>query len=215
MKKVLSIISAVILLCLSVVPCYAAETTMTEPGSEDIGVYVNASYTPAFGTIGAPIDDGKYTVETSDGTVITVKPETAVEGLTLVVYPVPTTDKEAYEWFENSAKYFGNMRYYYDIYFVDAAGNRVDGGECEVMLTLSEAYGTPKTAILGKDGIITEIANSAEAGKVKFTMSESGYYVLAEAIVQPDAPKTGDTGNMVLWLVLMLVRRFGIVATEV
>ncbi len=214
MKRVLSIISAVLLLSLSALPCHAAETTKTEPGSEEIGVYINASHTPASGTVGTPIDDGKYTVETPDGTEITVKPETVVEGLSLVVYPIPATDADAYKWFEDSAKDLGNKRYYYDIYFIDAAGNRVDGGKCEVTITLPDGYGTPKTALLGKDGKLTAITNSVHDGKVKFTMNGNGYYVIAEAAGQtdlPDPPQTGDDSMMWLWIVIMTASLIGVI----
>ncbi len=208
MKRALSIISAVLLLSLSALPCYAAETTKTELGKEDIGVYINASHTPASGTVGTPIDDGKYTVETPDGTEITVKPETVVEGLSLVVYPIPATDADAYKWFEDSAKDLGNKRYYYDIYFVNTTGSRVDGGTCEVTITLPDGYGTPKTALLGKDGKLTAIANSVDGSMVKFSLNGNGYYVLAEAVGQtdlPDPPQTGDTGNILIWVFVLVI----------
>ncbi len=216
MKKIFSIVTVVLLLSLSALPCYAAETTKTELGKEDIGVYINASHTPASGTVGTPIDDGKYTVETPDGTEITVKPETVVEGLSLVVYPIPATDADAYKWFEDSAKDLGNKRYYYDIYFIDAAGSRVDGGTCEVTITLPDGYGMPKTALLGKDGKLTAIANSVDGSMVKFSMNGNGYYVLAEEVGQtdlPDPPQTGDNSHIWLWVIIMTGSLLGMVLT--
>ncbi len=207
MKRLFSFLFAVILLSLSALPCYAAEDTMTEPGNKEKGVYIDVDYTPASGTVSASEDDGEYRIETPDGTEITVKPQTVVDGLTLVVYPIPQTDAEAYKWFEEATTELGNKRYYYDIYFVDTAGNRVDGGKCEVTVTLPEGYGTPNIAILNKDGKLTTVTNSVDGGKVKFTMSENGYYVLAEKVQTdtPVSPSTGDDFHIWWWLILMII----------
>ncbi len=218
MKKLFCMLTIFVLLSFFILPCYASEVTKDSHGSEEIGVYINVDYMLADGTIRADAEEGSYIAVMPDGTVITVAPETVTEGYSLVVYPILKTDTVAYQWFADATEGLGNKRYYYEIFFIDAAGNRVDSGVCQVTISLPEGYGPSKTALLGTDGTLTTIFNSVDGIYITFTMTANGYYVIAESIPSTDkpvSPETGDHSDIFLWTAMLLISGTGIVTTVV
>lgn len=190
MKKFFCVITALIYLCLFTMPCSAAGTGR-EVRSESMDILIDVEYTLAEGEYRSTQQEGKYTVVLDDGTVITARPQTDTSGLMLAVYPIPKTDADTYSWFAQCTRELGNKRSYYDIYFVGTDGNRVDGGKCEITISLSDSFGTPEAAMLDRDGTVTMLETEVEKQSVSFMIPGSGYYVLSEELLEKpaDSPK--------------------------
>ncbi len=203
MKKYLFIISVALLFSLCTVTCYAVN--ITAEATETVDVCITVSHTPAEGVVTAEEANGVYVAEVGEELVITVKPQSQASDCSLVVYPIPETAAEAYGWLEACCESFGKDLLYYDIYFVDASGNRVDCGEFTVTVSMPDDSGTVKTAALDTEGVLTALENTVNGNTVTFTMTGNGYCVLASEAEAEDSPlpPTGDKGTATLILLLI------------
>ena len=196
----------------------ALPTSLTAFAAEDqttIDVYAKCEYT-VDGSHHAPIEDGKADVTTDDGTTVSVTD--APEGsLTLMVVPVPETEKEAWKWIEDSLKGKADPIHTFDIHFLDQDGNRIDADGAVVTINCPHCNGIPVVCSLKTDGTV-QILNRTDASgtDVMFTTDGSAYYVMAEklptSVTDPDSPQTGDNSNLWLWWLLLIISAMGITA---
>lgn len=194
MKRIGAACIALALCLLMKMPCFAA--TLTQTGeSEDIDVY--ARYIWSSDVYTAPVEDGEASVTLGDGTVVTASGVSG-SGLWLVVYPIPEKDAEAWNWFEDCMMPYGTNIYPMEIYFADQDGNRVEAGSAAV-IAVEHGKNDVETLVfnLAADGTVTELAGSAEANRIAFSMLRNGYYVLAEDLDEPGngKPDEGDDGE--------------------
>ncbi len=201
------------LLCALLVAFAALQIGAAAASTE--GVFVSVNYSPASGEYRAEPSDGSYTITTDDGVTVTVD---ADNGLTLVVYPVPTTDEEAYAWFEDCAENLGSDRRYFDIYFINNEGKRVDGGNATVEIILSEEYSDAQAAKINGDGSMAALEDAVADNIAIFEISGGGFYAVAEKISEDiseaplpddsdsstDTPTTGDSYPIVWALAILL-----------
>lgn len=206
MRKISAMLISILLMFLWSITIFSAEPSV--PGGQDIGVYAKAVYTLPDGCYAADLENGRYTVTLPDGTVIIVIPENVDEEIRLVVCPIEKDEREAYEWFTGCTRDFGVRQRFYEIYFIDSYGNRVKFSQAAGMrIILEESYKKPLTAILSTQGELTEIETESDGKVVSFPFRGAGYYVLAESVqsVGRKGPKTGDGGDTLLWIVLLLL----------
>lgn len=122
MKKLIMFLTAAIVLCMTIAPAMA--TVHTAPGTEDGDVLARYVYTPAKNEYRAVPENGRYVITLPDGTIITVTPENTDGTLTLVIYMITQSDAEAYAWFKECMKEHGDNILPFDLYFLDADGNK-------------------------------------------------------------------------------------------
>ena len=84
----------------------------------------------------APVEKGQACVSLEDGVQVTVSGD-ALDGLTLVVYPIPLSDEQAWAWMESCMEQYGTNLYPLDLFFVDGQGNRV---EVQSAITVTVTY---------------------------------------------------------------------------
>lgn len=174
MKRMKAACTALLLCVLMALSCVTAAKAETKT----IDVYARAvresdAYT-------APVEDGEASVKLNDGTSVTVSgiPD---GGLWLVVYPIPETERDAWDWFESCMEAYGTHLYPMEIYFIDQDGNRTEaGGVATVTVRTPGTYETPVICRLLTDGQVTALDGSAEGKRITFRMDRNGYYVLAE-----------------------------------
>lgn len=158
------------------ITAFAAESDHTT----QIDVYAKAEYNVE-GVHPAPIDDGKADITTDDGVSVSVTD--APEGsLTLMVIPVPETEKEAWEWIESSMKGKADPVHTFDIHFLDQDGNRLDADGAVVTLNCPHCQSVPVVCSLDTDGTVHILSASAQDQSVTFTTNGSTYYVMAEEL---------------------------------
>lgn len=225
MRKIITVLLGFLLVLSMGVPAFAAE--ITEEGTTTIDVYARYVREIA-GEYTAPAEDGEAAVTLPDGTAITVT-GTPQDARTLVVFPIPESEKEAWEWLVDCLADTGTPVRAYDIYFLDADGNRLNADGVVVAISVPSSDGTLTACSLNTDGTGKVLASAVNAGKITFTANGSHYYVLAEkaGVAQPDdpeqpsdpenpstpeqpsnpadSPKTGDSSMIWLWSVIMLL----------
>lgn len=230
MKKAAVFIATVILSALCAVSALADEGAL--PEDQTIDVYAKAVYTLPDGCYDAEeTPDGEHTVEMPDGVKITLTPKTAVSRLRLVVAPITAQDAQAYQWITSCTAGLGSNLLFYDIYFVDEYGNRVDvDTTLDVSIALTEDYGIPTAAAVNADGSVSPLASTSGSDKISFSIEKGGFYAIAAArsdsdtdsdadsdtgstgssksgkggSTAPTSAKTGDSSTPALWLVLLL-----------
>lgn len=204
MKKIMMVLLSFALLLSFSLTAFAAEN---EPAEIDVYArYVGA----ADGEYTAEIVNAGATITTEDGTVISVTgaPNGAV---TLVVVPIPASEKEAWEWLAECLENAGTPVRAYDIYFLDADGNRFNADGAVITMTAPSVGGTLIACSVNTDGIGKVLTSAVSAGKITFTTNGSHYYVLAEKAGAPQpsnpavSPKTGDSSNIWLWMILAFI----------
>lgn len=219
MKKTAVLIAALILSAFCSVPVFAAGNDL--PEEQTIGVFAKAVYTLPDGCYGAEEDDdGDYIVELPDGTEITVTPKLADPSLRIVIVPITEQDEQAYRWISDCATNLGTNPLFYDIYFIDEYGTRVDVNmTLEVSVALMSSYGAPKAAEISADGKVSQLVSKSGGNIVSFTIEKGGYYALASAKIgdtdTPVSPSTGDNSMINLWIALLFVAGFVVVSTAV
>lgn len=217
MKKTAVLISALILSVFCSVPVFAAGNDLSE--EQTIGVFAKAVYTLPDGCYGAEEDDdGDYIVKLPDGTEITLTPKYADSSLRIVIVPITEQDEQAYRWISDCATNLGTNPLFYDIYFIDEYGTRVDVNmTLEVSVALLNGYGTPKAAEISADGKVSQLVSRSDGNIVSFTIEKGGYYALASMRTgdtgTPISPKTGDNSMMNLWIALLFVSGVGVAGT--
>lgn len=213
MKKTAVLIAALILSLFCSVPVFAAGNDL--PEEQTIDVFAKSVYTLPDGCYGTEEDDGDYIAKLPDGTEITLTPKYADPSLRIVIVPITEQDEQAYQWISDCATNLGTNPLFYDIYFIDEYGTRVDVNmTLEVSIALLNGYGTPKVAAISADGKVSQLVSKCAGNIVFFTIEKGGYYALASARTGDTgttiSPQTGDTGMMNLWIALLFVSGVGV-----
>lgn len=176
MRRILSLTLVLLMLFSMSITVLAAEEQTT------IDVYAKCEYNVE-GVHPSPIDDGKADVTTDDGVSVSVTD--APEGsLTLMVVPVPETEKEAWEWIESSMKGKADPVHTFDIHFLDQDGKRLDADGAVVTLNCPHCQGIPVVCSLDSDGTVHILSGSmrSRSNAVTFTTNGSTYYIMAEEL---------------------------------
>ena len=193
-----------ILLCtmcvsLLALPCAAAEITQPD-GSATTDVFVK--YTEQIdGEYQAALVDGSAEIRTEDGTVISVS-GLPKDALTLVVCLI--TDTAAREWLSAQAGAFGTLLRPYEIYMINAKGERVPlTSGAAISISLPEGCASPIVVRVPSVGAAQSLAARTEKGSVHFTVGAEGFYVIAEKKTAP--PQTGEDSHPVFWAAVLLL----------
>lgn len=220
-KAIMVLLSLVLALSLGTA-AFAADST--GEGTTPIGVYARYVRDIA-GEYTASIESGKAAVTLPDGAAITVTGAPR-DAWTLVVFPIPESEKEAWKWLADSLTNTGTLVRAYEIYFLDAAGNRFNADGAVITITAPSANGTLTACSVNIHGTSKALTAAGNTDTITFTTNGSYYYVLTEAgAAQPDepeqplnpenpselqppnpagVPKTGDQSN-VLWIILVSI----------
>ena len=215
MKKTAVLIIAVILSVFCSVSAFAAENT---PEKKTINVFAKAVYSLPDGCCGAEEDgDGNYIAELPDGTEITLTPESKDSSLRIVIVPITEKDEQAYKWISDCTADFGTDILYYDIYFIDEYGNRVDVNmTLDVSISLKDGGRYIKAAEVAADGKVSHLVSESDGSKISFTIEKGGYYAVASAKnVTPVFPGTHDNSLLEFWITLLCVSCAGVAGTVI
>ncbi len=186
MKKYMSILLTALLLLSCAVPAFAAEVS----DKAEIDVNAKAEYTVQ-GEYPANIENGGGTVETDDGTTVTV--ENAPKGaVRLMVVPIPTTETVAWDWIKSCFTGKATPIHTFDIYFADENGNRINADGATVTIDCPHCTAKPMVCSLTTDGEVKELSNNARSVSVTFTTDGSHYYVMAEKLTEPSKDNKVD-----------------------
>lgn len=231
MRKIITVLLGLMLALSLGITAFAADSA--GEGTTPIDVYARYVREIA-GEYTAPAENGEAAVTLPDGSTITVT-GAPQEARTLVVVPIPESEKEAWGWLVDCLANTGTPVRAYDIYFLDADGNRLNADGVVIAITAPSSDGTLIACSLNTDGISKVLASAVNAGKITFTANGSHYYILAEkaGAAQPDypeqpsdpenpstpekpsnpadSPKTGDSSMIWLWSVIMLLACGGLV----
>lgn len=215
-KRIAVVLAAAVLAVLCSVRGFA--TDGSSHSERNINVTAKSVYNIAEGCYDAEEDGGNYTVKLPDNTEIEVKPKSPDPVYRLVIHPITEKDGEAYRWLSRSISNLGSGILFYDIYFVDEYGTRVDiNTESDVSIILPENYGLLKIASVSADGTVLHLNSNAVKNRLSFTINQGGYYAVAvpTASGYDNSPKTGYTDNSGLWLTLLFASEsclvFGII----
>lgn len=209
MKKTAVLIAAVILSVFCSVSVSAAGNNL--PEEKTIGVFAKSVYTLPDGCYGAEEDDnGNYIAELPDETKITLTPKSAASSLKMVIVPITEQDEYAYRWISGCTADLGVDVLFYDIYFIDEYGNRVDVNMTyEVSVALANRFGKLKAAGIAADGSVSQLASKSGGNKISFTIEKGGYYAIASSVTGNTgtsvSPKTGDDRLIDAWIALLFV----------
>lgn len=158
-------------LCL---PCYAAEITDDSEKAESGDVY--ARYIRAIKQNAASIEDGNAKVTMSNGDTISVSgaPENAVW---LKVVPIPSSETEAWEWFQLCLGRNVTPIEIFDIYFEDYEGNRFNAKDIGISITCNTK--NINVYSVTTDGTTADLNGKTSGAAIHFNANGSHYYILA------------------------------------
>ena len=216
MKKAAVIIITVILSVFCSVPVFAAGNNL--PEEKTVGVFAKSVYTLPDGCYSAEENnDGEYIADLPNGIKITLKPESAFSSLHIVIVPITKEEKQAYKWISECTADLGNDFLFYDIYFADEHGNRVDvNTSLEVSLALMQNFGTLKAAEISSNGKIMHLDSKSNRNNISFTIQKGGYYAVASSkSFTPVSPKTGNVELTCLLIALLLLSLAIIMGTAI
>ncbi len=219
MKIAAVLMAAVILSGFCSVPVVAAGNEL--PEEKTIGVFAKAVYTLPDGCYGAEEeDDGGYIAELPDGTRITWTSESRDPSLRVVIAPITEQDAQAYRWIAGCAAGIGTDPLFYDIYFVNEYGARVDVNRTfEVSIALAKGRSVSQAAEIFADGGVSPLVSKSDGNRISFTIEKGGYYAVASEksgnAGTPVAPETGDNGMLGRWIALLFVSGAGIAGATV
>ena len=174
-------------------PAFAAA-----PEPEEIPVVAQSVRETAWAE--ATVVEGQASVQLEDGVQVAVSGQ-ALDGLTLVVYPIPRSDEQAWAWVESCMEKYGTNLYPLDLFFVDSQGNRVEvQSAITVTVTYTGDYQAPAVFYLAENGSVTKMESQAEDTAITFITNHNSYYVLAETDgintpVEPDDPDEDGSGQ--------------------
>lgn len=212
MKRLFAIFTIWIMIASFTLPCYTVKASVNEKEDSVIGD-VLAHFVRNTQWEEATVKNGKAVVTTDDGYTITVT-GIPTEAVILRVFSIPFSETSVRAWIVDCIGKQYNVQAAFDIWFVDANGNRInaDGAQitiqkCERGCTIFSISTTSQTEKLN---------NACKNGTVQFIADGSNYYALAKmASVAEKAdsdnlavsdkhtsPITGDDGYGMLWFVL-------------
>lgn len=198
MKRIVSFVAVVLIFFSCYVNCYAAEYEETYMGN----VYAKINYSSDSKVYTATPIRGQYALTTDDGIQITVDSNNL--DLVLVVHQITEKEKEAYEWFKSCMPQSVIRFIPYDIYFLNASGDRIELSS-EDAITISIYKSTQYVVGLSCDGNLIDISYSINNYNVTFkASSSSNYYVLCEALGSVKSPQTGITSDSYLLIMLFM-----------
>lgn len=191
MRKIITVLLGLMLALSLGITAFAADSA--GEGTTPIDVYARYVREIA-GEYTAPAENGEAAVTLPDGSTITVT-GAPQEARTLVVVPIPESEKEAWGWLVDCLANTGTPVRAYDIYFLDADGNRLNADGVVIAITAPSSDGTLIACSLNTDGISKVLVSAVNAGRITFTANGSHYYILAEkaGAAQPDDPDDTST----------------------
>ena len=95
------------------------------------------------------------------------------------------------------------------IYFMNSSGVVKSADSITVTVKLPDGLTSPVGYSLTKDGTLSNMAVAAKDGKITFQTDGNPYFTIGEQLLDSTsadsgkAPKTGDTANLALWLMLL------------
>lgn len=202
MKRILSFVLSLMLICSLSCRAYAAED------ERQADVYVKVVRT-LVGVYPAPVEDGSAEVTTDDDITITVT-ELPDGAASLMVVPVPRSESEAWEWITDCLGDTGMPIHTFDIYFEDQNGDRIEANGAVVTIECPHCTGTPLVCALESDGTVRILNDSTQGPAVTFTANGSAYYVIADKAPaehpgDPELPQTGDNSAFGLWFGVLIL----------
>lgn len=217
MRKLFQIVFASVLATmLLTAPVLAAAAAPME-----IPVMARSDYKTAW--VEVLVEEGQASAELENGIRVSVSGEN-LDGLTLVVYPIPRSDEQAWTWITSCMKNYGTNLFPIDLYFTDSQGSRVEVRSVfSVTVTGAGKYQTPAVFYLNEDGAVGRMESKTEGTAITFTTNHNSYYVLAESeeertsaddqssgnnTSRTDAgipPETGDNGQPGVWCAFLLM----------
>ncbi len=133
-----------------------------------------------------PVSDERAETTLPDETDVIVEkiPENVS---TLVIYSVPTSEKEAWDWVTSCFASEGTPVHTFDIYFADSDGKRSNADGAVVTIDCSHCEGVMTVCSLTTDGVIRVLGVAdASADALSFTTDGSHYYVVMVRTPEPN-----------------------------
>lgn len=182
-KQVSTMLLVFLLVCFAAIPVFAAEVDVTAKYiSDQREDYIT------------DVSDDIVFITLPDGTEVSVD---NIPGgvVSLVTYPIPASEKEAWTWITSCFNGIGNPIYAFGIYFLDANGNDVDANGVVVTVDCPHCSSKPMVYSLTTNGDIKPLTQNTRSISVAFTTNGSLYYVLVEKFTESDENTDGDTAD--------------------
>ena len=178
MRRLLAMLLAVVLVCSMSFPAFAADENKEQDVTVKYIITVEGEYR-------AEIKNGTAAAE---GVTVTGAPANAK---TLVVVPIPSSVSEAYDWFSDCLEKIGNPLAAYEVYFLDANGNRISADGATISIAVS---GNKDLTVcsLTTGGDYKDLSAEMGNGSAVFTANGGDYFILTEK--KSTEPKPG--GNV-------------------
>lgn len=143
--------------------------------------------------------NGEYVITADNGIQISISSD--IFELMLVVHQITENDKECYAWISSRVSQEASDFIPYDIFFIDADGNRIELPD-EAVISIKVPDSINSIIGLSFDGDITNIPYSCKNGSLNFTPVTFGnYYVLCKKVKEQTSPKTGDDS----WICILMI----------
>ena len=220
MKKLIAVLITVSVILSPVYAC-AGEAHISYIPSTNSSIQVNGNYNKLTDyyeiTLGIPELDS---VQLPGGiTLHGSNTSNADKGKRIIIVPVTSTDEPAaYKWLCSNLPKADKRSVPYYLGFYDADDNHTQPeGSVIITLTIQDGYSNTKLYYMDAGGRLKQLRYSAQSGSAQFTINTTGYYLFIKASQagnnpvtpagydKPDSsnsPKTGDSSNLYLWLVL-------------
>lgn len=138
---------------------------------------------------------------------------------TLVAVPIPSSVNEAYEWFGQCLEEIGKPLAAYEVYFLDANGNRISADGATISIAVS---GNKDLTVcsLTTGGDYKDLSAETGNGSAVFTANGGDYFILTERKsdepgdiptepgdipTEPTTPPTGDNSMIWLWVMIAVI----------
>lgn len=177
LKKVITAMSAAVLICSCGMTAFAAEANLnTDNSKKDIGVYVKYVDNTVWNTV--PTDEkGEGSATLPDGTEVGISDADKTKGQ-LVIDPI--TDKEALDWTAGVTDGKVKAPQAFHIYYLDNNGNLINADGVSVSMKPGDTLQNPGVYSLKSDGSLSLLSADVKNGTITFTTDGSPYYVLGE-----------------------------------
>ncbi len=133
-----------------------------------------------------PVSGERIDVTLPDKTDVTVE-KIPANVSTLVVYSIPASEKEAWDWVTSCFASDGTPVHAFDIYFADSDGNRSNADGAVVTVDCSHCEGVMTVCSLTTEGVIRVLGIAdASTDALTFTTDGSNYYVVMVRTAEPN-----------------------------
>ena len=177
MRRLSALILAMIFLLSFCITAYAN----LDDNSNQTDVSVYAKYVDETKWDSAPVEEGKAEVTLPDGTDITVE-DIEDNSWKLVVYEIPDSDKEAFEWISALLKEWTSDITPYHIYFVDEDENKKEANGVVIKFSLSDESEDVSVYAIQPDGTVNKLEAEITEDELVFEADGSPYYVLGSEL---------------------------------